>query len=73
MNIARLGCQAYEEGLVPEAELPKENTCKERLVIGEKKKKTRKFNFSKKQSQVTISIELKCVKLNYEYQYQKVF
>lgn len=40
MNIARLGCQAYEEGLVPEAELPKENTCKERLVIGEKKKNT---------------------------------
>lgn len=39
MTIARLGCQAYEEGLVPEAELPKENTCKERFTIGEKKKK----------------------------------
>lgn len=39
MTIARLGCQAWEEGLVPEAELPKENTCKERFAIGKKKKR----------------------------------
>lgn len=44
MTIARLGCQAYEEGLVPEAELPKENTCKERFTIGEKKKKKNNGN-----------------------------
>lgn len=66
MTISRLGCQAWEEGLVPEAELPKENTCKERFAIGKKKKKKkRKFNFSKQQSEVAISIELKCVKLNF--------
>lgn len=44
MTMARLGCQACEEGLVPEAELPKENTCKERFTIGKEKKKKKNGN-----------------------------
>lgn len=59
MNMASLGCQVYEEGLVPDAQLPKENNCKESLVkeIKKQKEMENKSFPKKKKKQDTISRE----------------